>query len=43
VSQAKVWKETRKCTELLQKQFLKLKNLKQSDIKVLDFWASVID
>ena len=43
ISQAKIWKATRRASETLQKEFIKMRNLKQSDVKILDFWASSVN
>ena len=42
ISQAKIWTATRKCADSLQKEFLKMRNLKQSDIQILDYWSSLL-
>ena len=42
-SQAKVWSEMGKSANSLRKQYLRLKSLKDADIKILDFWASLLE
>ncbi len=42
ISQAKIWAAVRLSTEALQKEFLKIRNLKQSDVKILDYWTSFV-
>ena len=42
ISQAKIWAATRKCADSLQKVFLKMRNFKQSDVQVLDYWSSLL-
>ena len=42
ISQARIWAATRLSSETLQKEFLKIRNLKQSDVKILDYWTSFV-